>query len=148
MTRLSTSRPKRSVPSGCSQSPRSVHTGGMSLRVMSPSVGLCGARYGAAIAARTRAVRISPGTQGNCRLATRMTDPRVQVAVEEIYAQVAGQVEGAQHQNAGLHDGVVARGDGLEDQSPQPRPREHGLGDHGPAQELHEEQDREGDDRQ
>src|SRR5437879_11258343 len=49
------------------------------------------------------------------RLRGDMANPRVEVAVEQVHAQIAGEIEGAQHQHAGLHDGVVARGDGLED---------------------------------
>src|SRR4029450_10680409 len=145
MIRLSTSRPKRSVPSGWSQSPPSVHTGGISLREMSPSVGLCGDRYGARIAVTTSAARITTGNQGSWRLPARMADLRMSGAVEEVHAQVASQVEGAQHQDAGLHDRIVAGGDRLEDQSPQPRPGEHGLSDDGSGQGLHTEQDGEGE---
>src|SRR5262245_52963805 len=112
MIRLSTSRPKRSVPSGCSQPPRSIQTGGISFCVMSPSVGLCGARIGASSAVKTSTARMVPGNQGSSRLAT-MPDPRVQIAVQQIYAEVAREVEGAEHEHARLHDGIVARGDGL-----------------------------------
>src|SRR6266545_2252691 len=138
MIRLSTSRPKRSVPSGCSQLPCSVQTGGINFRVMSPSVGLCGDRYGANTAVTTSVARITPENQGSCRLPAGMADLRVEIAVEQVHAQVAGEIEGAQHEHAGLHDGVVTRGDGLEDEPSQARPREHGLGDHRAAQELHE----------
>src|SRR5437867_7450937 len=147
MTRLSTSRPKRSVPSGCRPSPRSIQTGGISFWVMSPSVGLCGARYGANTAVSTSVTRIAPANQGSSRLRAGMADPRVEIAVEHVYEEVADEVERAQHQHAGLHDGIVARRDRLEDQASEPRPREHGLGDHGAAQKLHEEHDREGEDR-
>src|SRR5437667_4360983 len=148
MTRLSTSRPKRSVPSGCSQSPRSIQTGGISFCVMSPSVGLCGARYGANTAAMTSAPRMTPGTQGSSRLRARMANPWVQVAVEHVHEEVSYEIERAQHQHPGLHDGIVARGDRLEDQASEARPGEHGLGDHGATQELHEEHDGEGDHRE
>src|SRR2546425_3109512 len=66
-TRLSTSRPKRSVPSGCSQSPRSIQTGGVNFWGMSPSVGLWGAREAADTAVETNAARTMPGEQGGCR---------------------------------------------------------------------------------
>src|SRR5437867_5434189 len=147
MMRLSTSRPKRSVPSGCSGSPRSIQMGGIDFLTRSPSVGLWGARYGANSAVTTSAPRMRPANQGSCRLRGVMTNPRVEIAVEQVHAQVAGEIEGTQHQHARLHDRVVARGDRLEDQPAQSRPREHGLGDDGAAQELHEEQDGEGDDR-
>src|SRR4029453_11667518 len=148
MIRLSTSRPKRSVPSGCSGSPRSIQTGGIDFLMMSPSVGLCGARAGAKTAVATRAPRITPANQGSRRLRSDMPDSWVEVAVQQVHHQVAGEVEGTQHQHAGLDDGVVARGDRFEDQPPEAGPGEHGLGDHRPAQELHEEEDGEGDDRQ
>src|SRR5439155_11804943 len=148
MTRLSTSRPKRSVPSGCRPSPRSIQTGGISFWVMSPSVGLCGAKYGANTAVSTSADRITPGNQGSSRLGAGMADPRVEIAVQDVHEEVADEVERAQHQDAGLHDRIVARGDRLQDQPPEPRPREHGLGDHRAAEELHEQHDREGEDWQ
>src|SRR5215510_5942941 len=116
MTRLRTSRPKRSVPSGCSQSPRSIHTGGISFAEMSPAVGLCGARYAAKTAVTTSAARMTPANQGRLRLRARMADLGVQVAVEQVHEEIADEVEGAQNQDAGLHDGVVAGGDALEDQ--------------------------------
>src|SRR5512134_3283184 len=133
MIRLSTSRPKRSVPSGCSQSPRSIHTGGISLREMFPSVGLCGDRYGARIAVTTSARRIAPGNQGTCRLPAGMTDLWIEIAIQKVHAQVAGQVEGAQHQHSGLHDRIIAGGYLVEDQPALDRPGEHGLGDDGAA---------------
>src|SRR5262245_48551837 len=145
MIRLKTSRPKRSVPSGWSQSPRSIQTGGINFRVMSPSVGLCGARYGARTAVRTRATRIAAGNQGSC-LRPGMANPRVEVAVEQIDEQIPHEIERAQHQHAGLYDGVVARGDALENEPSQARPREYGLGNHRAAQELHEQHDGKGDD--
>src|SRR5882724_718941 len=148
MMRLSTSRPKRSVPSGCSGFPRSIQMGGIDFLMRSPSVELWGARYGANSAVTTRAPRMRPENQGSCRLRGVMANPRVEIAVEQVHEQIAGEIEGAQHQHARLHDGVVARGDGLEDQPAQPRPREDGLRDHRAAQELHEEQDGEGDDRE
>src|SRR5262245_3849583 len=97
MTRLSTSRPKRSVPSGCPLSPRSIQNGGISFWVMSPSVGLWGARYGASTAVSTSAIRIAPGNQGNSRLRTRMADPWIQVAVQDVHENVADEIERAQH---------------------------------------------------
>src|SRR5712664_3695445 len=136
MTRLSTSRPKRSVPSGCRPSPRSIQTGGISFCVMSASVGLCGARYGANTAVSTSATRIAPANQGSSRLRAGMADPRVEIAVENVHEEVADEIERAQHEHAGLHDRIVASGDRLEDQAPEARPREHGLGDHGAAQEM------------
>src|SRR5438045_1974861 len=139
MMRLSTSRPKRSVPSGCSVVPRSIHTGGMSLKLMSPSVGLCGARYGAKIAQSTSAARTLPANQGKVRLGAGTADPRVEVAVEHVDEEVPGEIERAEHQHARLHDRIIARGDRLEDQPPQPRPREHGFRHDGAAEELHEE---------
>src|SRR2546426_10432271 len=148
MMRLRTSRPKRSVPSGCSHSPRSIHRGGISFWVMSPAVGLCGAREDANTAVKTSAASTRPGNQGTSSLAARMTDPRVEIAVQQVHEKIPGEIEGAQHQDSGLHDGIVTRGDALENQSSQARPREHGLRDHGAAQELHEEHDREGDDGQ
>src|SRR5207249_4193115 len=148
MIRLSTSRPKRSVPSVCSRSPRSIHTGGMDFCVMSPSVGLWGARYGANTAVKTSAARTMPGNHGSESLGTGTPDPRIEVAVQHVHEEVARQVERAQHEHAGLHDRIVARGDRLEDQSSEARPGEHGLGDDGAAEELHEQHDGEGDDRQ
>src|SRR6266540_621783 len=116
MIRLSTSRPKRSVPSGWSRSPPSIQIGGISFVVMSPSVGLCGARYAAKIAVRTRAPRTAPGNHGRSSLRARTADPRVEVAVEHVDEEIPREVERAQHQHAGLHDRIVAGGDGLEDQ--------------------------------
>src|SRR6266851_3712167 len=139
MMRLSTSRPKRSVPSGCSVVARSIQTGGMSFVLMSPSVGLCGASTDAKSAQSTRAARTPPANHGSCRLRAGTTDPRIQVAVEHVHEEVAAEIERAQHEHARLHDRIVARGDRLEDQPPEPRPREHGLGDDGAAEELHEE---------
>src|ERR1043166_5621498 len=104
MMRLSTSRPKRSVPSGCSDVPRSIHTGGMSLAVMSPSVGLCGARYGAKIAQTTSASSTAPANQGHCRLGPGTANLRVEIAVEQVDEQVAGEVERAEHEHTRLHD--------------------------------------------
>src|SRR5262245_35713839 len=148
MTRLSTSRPKRSVPRGCSRSPPSIQSGGISFWVMSPSVGLWGARDDEKTAVSTSRTRTDPANQGSSRLRPGMTYPRIEIAVEEVDQQVASQIEPAQHEHAGLYDRGVARGDRLEDEAPQAGPREDGLGDHGAAQELHEEHDREGDDRQ
>src|SRR5262245_10384748 len=122
ITRLSTSRPKRSVPSRCWASPPFIQIGGIDFLRRSPSVGLCGARCGANTAVTTSAARIAPANHGYCRLRAAMTDPRIEVAVQEIHAQVAGEVERAQHQHAGLHDRVVAGGDRVEDQTPQARP--------------------------
>src|SRR3989454_628179 len=148
MMRLSTSRPKRSVPSGCSGLPPSIQIGGVDFLMRWPPVGLGGARDGADTAATTSAARTRPANHGSRRLRGDMANPRVEVAVEQVHAQIAGEIEGAQHQHAGLHDGVVARGDGLEDQPPQPRPREDGLRHYRAAEELHEQEDGEGDDRQ
>src|SRR5215813_9697901 len=145
MTRLSTSRPKRSVPSRWSAFPPSIQIGGIDFLTMSPAVGLCGARYGANTAVTTRAARIAPANHGYCRLRAAMTDPRIEIAVQQIHAQVAGEVERAQHQHAGLHDRVVAGCDRFKDQPPEARPREHRLGHDGAAQKLHEQQDRKGD---
>src|SRR2546422_6573457 len=147
MIRLSTSRPKRSVPSGCSRSPRSIQTGGIDFCVMSPSVGLWGARYGANSAVKTSVARTMPGNHGSFNLGTGTADPRVEVGVQHVHEEVSREVEGTQHQHAGLHDGIVPPGDRLEDQSSEARPGEHGLGDHGAAQELHEEHHGKGDDR-
>src|SRR5712691_7670115 len=108
MIRLRTSRPKRSVPSGCSRSPSSIHTGGISFWVMSPAVGLWGARYAAKTAVRTSRARIAPENQGRLRLRASMSDLRIQVAVQHVHEEVAGEIEGAQHQHAGLDDGIVA----------------------------------------
>src|SRR6266536_1448155 len=138
MMRLSTSRPKRSVPSGCWDVPRSIQTGGMSFALMSPSVGLCGARIGAKTAHSTSASRTAPANRGRGGLRAGTADPRIQVAVEHVDEEVAAEIERAQHEHARLHDRIVARGDRLEDQPPEPRPREHGLGDDGAAEELHE----------
>src|SRR5216117_1327081 len=102
MIRLSTSRPKRSVPSGCSGSPRSIQTGGISFVVMSPSVGLCGARNGANTAVMISAARIAPGNHGSSRLRASMPDPRIEVTVEHVHEEIAGEVEGAQDEHAGL----------------------------------------------
>src|SRR5512132_436196 len=104
MIRLSTSRPKRSVPSGCSAEPRSIHIGGISFAVMSPSVGLCGARYAAKRAVKTSAARIADGNHGTSRLRPGMADPWIQPAVEHVDQEIAGEIERAQHQHAGLHD--------------------------------------------
>src|SRR5262245_60794301 len=124
MTRLSTSRPKRSVPSGCSQVPRSVHAGAISFCVMSAAIRSRGARTGARTAVSASAVRTEPANQGNC-LRGAMADPRVEITVEKVHEQVADQVEGAEYQHAGLHDGIVTRRDALEDQAPETRPGEH-----------------------
>src|SRR5438034_7680472 len=145
MIRLRTSRPNRSVPSGCSLVPRSIHAGGMSLMLMSPSVGLCGARYGAKTAHSTSADSTAPANQGKSRLGAGTTDLRVEVAVEHVDEEVPGQIEGAEHQNARLHDRIVARGDRFEDQPPQAGPCEHRLRHDGAAEALHEEHPREGD---
>src|SRR5262245_53330701 len=141
MMRLSTSRPKRSVPSGWAGSPRSIQMGGISFAVMSPSVGLCGASTGANTAHTTSARRIVPANQGRSGLPARMANPRVQVAVEDVDAKISREVERAQHEHAGLDDRVVARGDGFQDEPPEPRPREHRFGDDGAAEKLHEEHD-------
>src|SRR5713101_5351130 len=145
--RLNTSRPKRSVPSGCAQSPRSIHTGGINLWLRSPSVGLRRARTGANTAMTTSAVRTAPENQGSC-LRRVMADPRVEIAVQQVHEQIAREIQRAQHQYSGLHDGVIAGGDALENQPPEARPGEHGLGDHRASEELHEEEDGEGNDRQ
>src|SRR5919201_5094498 len=102
--RLSTSRPKRSVPSGCSRSPPSIQIGGISFCVMSPSVGLWGARYAANAAVQTSAARMPHENQG--RLRRVMADPRVEVAVQEVDEQVSREIERAQHAHAGLHDRI------------------------------------------
>src|SRR3989454_12738521 len=103
MIRLSTSRPKRSVPSGCSRSPRSIHTGGMDFCVMSPSGGLGGARYGANTSGKTGGARTVPGDPGGGSLGTRTPDPRVEIDVHHVHEEGARQVWGAQTRAAGLH---------------------------------------------
>src|SRR6267142_4892053 len=148
MTRLSTSRPKRSVPSGCAPSPPSIQIGGISFWVMSPSVGLCGARDDEKLAASTSRTRTDPANHGSSRLPPGMADPRIEIAVEKVHQEITGEVEAAQHEHAGLHDRVVARGDRLEDEPAETRPGEDGLGGRRAAQELHEEHDRKGHDRQ
>src|SRR4030095_16250882 len=102
MMRLSMSRPNRSVPSGCSELPPPIQMGGIDFLTMSPSVGLWGARNGAKTAATTSAPRIRPANQGRSRLRGVMADPGVEVAVEQIDEEVAGQVERAQHQHPRL----------------------------------------------
>src|SRR5215510_11651720 len=99
MTRLRTSRPKRSVPSGCSRSPPSIQIGGISFWVMSPSVGFCGARNAAKTAVNTSRASTDPANQGSSRLRPGMTDSRIQVAVEEVHQEVAAEVETAQHED-------------------------------------------------
>src|SRR2546422_362263 len=89
-----------------------------------------------------------PGNQGSPRLSAGMADPRVQIAIQQVHEEIPGEVEGTQHQDPGLHDRIVARGDAFEEQSSQARPGEYGLGNHRASQELHEEHDGEGDDRQ
>src|SRR4029453_473551 len=148
MTRLSTSRPKRSVPSGCSRSPPSIQIGGISFWGMSPSGGLWGGRDDAKIAVSTSMTMTDPANHGSSRLRPGMPDPRIEIAVEKVHQEVAAEVETAQHEHPGLHDRVVARRDRLEDEPAETRPGKHGLGDHGAAQELHEEHDRKGHDRQ
>src|SRR4029450_13206941 len=100
MTRLSTSRPKRSVPSGCSRSPPSIQIGGVSFCVISPSVGFCGARDVAKTAVSTSRASTDPANQGSSRLRPGMADSRIQIAVEEVHQKVAAEVETAQHEDA------------------------------------------------
>src|SRR6266581_8098049 len=69
--RLSTSRPKRSVPRGFSQVPRAIQTGGMDLRTILPSVGLCGASTGAHTAVTIKAANTTLGKRGTCPTSTR-----------------------------------------------------------------------------
>src|SRR5206468_5941880 len=85
--------------------------------VMSPSVGLWGARYGANTAVKTSAARTMPGNHGSESLGTGTPDPRIEVAVQHVHEEVARQVERAQHEHAGLHDRIVARGDRLDRKS-------------------------------
>src|SRR5207245_3562529 len=99
-------------------------------------------------AVKTSAARTAAGNQGISRLRASMADPRVEVAVQQVHEEIPSEVESAQHQDPGLYDRVVTGGDAFENQSSQARPGEHGLRDHGAAQELHEEHDGEGDDRQ
>src|SRR5262245_61613504 len=99
MMRLRTSRPKRSVPSGCAVEPPAIQTGGISFWLMSPSVGFCGARTGARAAATTSAASTPPANHGRPRrrtLRALMADPRVEVAVEHVDEEVAREVERAQ----------------------------------------------------
>src|SRR5262245_43890659 len=109
MTRLKTSRPKRSVPSGCCESPPSIQTGGISFCVMSPSVGFCGAREVAKTAVSTSRASTDPANQGSSRLRPGMADSRIQIAVEEVHQEVAAKIEAAQHEDTSLHDRIVAR---------------------------------------
>src|SRR5256885_16589774 len=102
MIRLSTSRPKRSVPSGCSRSPRSIHTGGMDFCVMSPSVGLWGARYGANTPGKTSAAGTMPGDHGGESLGPGPPDPRIEGAGKHVPEEVARQGERAPNTNTGL----------------------------------------------
>src|SRR5437667_138341 len=95
-----------------------------------------------------RRMRTVSGNHGSESLGTGTPDPRIEEAVQHVHEEVARQVERAQHEHAGLHDRIVARGDRLEDQSSEARPGEHGLGDDGAAEELHEQHDGEGDDGQ
>src|SRR5437867_12515375 len=111
MIRLSTSRPKRSVPSGCSVVPRSIQSGGISFVRMPPAVGVCDESHGAKTAQSTSAPRTDPANHGYCRLGPGTTDPRIQIAVEQVDEEVAHEIERAEHEHAGLHDRIVARGD-------------------------------------
>ena len=93
-------------------SPRSIHIGGISFLRMSPSVGLCGARTRRQQPPSPPARREpAAANHGSRAYARSMADPRVEVAVQQVHEEVAGEVEGAQHQHARLHDRVVARGD-------------------------------------
>src|SRR5207244_8377465 len=67
--------------------------------------------------------------RSSCRLRPGTADSRIQVAVEHVHEEVAGEIERAEHEHARLHDRIVARADRLEDQSAEARPREHGLRD-------------------
>src|SRR5262245_66686575 len=105
---------------------------------MSAAMGSCGASTGAESAVTTSRASTPPENHGS-DLRGAMANPRVEIAVEHVDQEVPREVEGAQHQHAGLHDRIVARGDALEDQPAQARPREHRLRHDRAPQELHEE---------
>src|SRR5207302_7796587 len=63
--------PKRSVPRGWSQVPRAVQAGGTNFRMMSPSVGLCGAKKAAHKAVKTSRASMKLGNRGTWRTRVR-----------------------------------------------------------------------------
>src|SRR4051812_17782342 len=68
----------------------------------------------------------------------RQSDPRVEVAVEDVDHEVDQHEPGRDHQYRRLHDAVVAVGDRVDEQPPDARPREDGLDDHGAAEQRAE----------
>src|SRR5436190_2356249 len=119
MVRLSTSRPKRSVPNGCAAD------GALSASATFISVGSYGVTTPANAASRTMATTMdAPNTTSRlrsaapsharrgCGAATRslvsaIVDPRIEVGVEQVDDQVGDQEQRADEQDRALDQRVV-----------------------------------------
>src|ERR1035437_8206988 len=138
LMRLSTSRPRLSVPSRCSMLPPSAQAGGLKAAPRSSALGSNGARSSPPIAAAITRARISAGIQGkplvrakpNSRAAngrgmgmaagSAMADTRVDQAIAEIDEKVGEHEQNGGKQDAGLDDREVAGEHGFEDEAFEP----------------------------
>src|SRR5262245_34715214 len=155
ISRLKTSRPSTSVPSRYLALPPSCHAGGESLSGSDCSVGEWGAMSGARSATSTSTTMIKNETHGRraralsgrdsveasgaapklapigslTRAISGEPDPRVEVGIEDVQAQVDAEHDDGLQQEHRLEQRVVAEDDRLVGKPPDARPREHGLRD-------------------
>src|SRR5947209_13589464 len=145
------SRPNSSVPS------QKYSLGGTSRQAACCSSGGYGASSGAPTAATTATSTIAaprapmrlrrnslsrPGQRGS-----GITDARIDSGVEDIHHQVDQTAHQRDQQHPALHNGVIARIDGIQEKTTQPRHGEDLLDDYGAAEKIpklhaHDGQDR------
>src|SRR5688572_32670536 len=145
--RESTSRPKRSVPSGW------LALGGANICAAATAVG----EYGATASARAPARMISPSiaqalTKSGLRAArpsptrSATSEPRVERRVEQIDAEIEQHEDPAEQQDHALDDGIVALEDRVEQQPADTGQREDVLDHDNAADDVAELDAGHGDD--
>src|SRR5512145_2300636 len=160
--RDSTSRPRWSVPSRWAL-PSAASSVGAFRRARSDwRVGSWGAIQGAAAATTISASTNRPPAMTSRRVRRAPAPPRasaagaagtsagpdagIEEAIDHVDQEVEDDEEHGGEEHHGLHDRVVAAVDRLDRQSPDPRPREDGLGDDGTAEQGAELQPGDGQD--
>src|SRR5438477_3075589 len=119
MVRLSTSRPKRSVPNGCALD------GALSASAIFISVGSYGVTTLAKIASTTMVTTMpAPNRTSRLRSVSAIADPRVEVRVHEVDDEVRNEEEPADDEDGALHERIVTLKDGPQEQSPDAGQRE------------------------
>src|SRR5262245_42528353 len=157
ITRESTSRPTLSVPRGCAQLGRSsawsrfclrgswgdsAGANAAARRAASSTAAPKGARRAAAARRRTTQgrARSDRGGAGAARLATRSasSDPGIDEAIEHVHEEVAHDEADGDQQHHALHEGVVPREHGVDDEAADAGEGEHVLCDHRPPDQRAE----------